>query len=409
MLHDVSGQVPEANYDESKVVVENLPPLMLSKDKQVVTDAAQWDEHRAYLVDQLADFVYGHAPAEQVEVDCSIVSEGTLAESSVRFRQLDVKLSRGNKSCTLQVAMFLPDAGMPIRGTFLLPNFTGNHGITPDSQIRVSPIWQSIQDAKPNKNVTASDQTRGDQARRCPIEMITQRGYVLATVFYGDIDPDFDDGFENGVHALFPDYRLDADHPSRWGSIAAWAWGLSRCTDALLTQPEIAESHLAVIGHSRLGKTALWAGATDPRFSIEISNDSGCGGAALSRRNFGESIWRINTVFPHWFCDRFKQFNEDPSQLPVDQHFLIASIAPRKVYIASATEDLWADPMGEYTSGFLANSAYELLGQKGLPTQSPPSPGISVGDNIGYHLRVGKHDLLVEDWEHYLNFADRHW
>jgi hypothetical protein len=255
----------------------------------------------------------------------------------------------------------------------------------------------------------ATEESRGKESQRAPIELITGRGYALASIYYGDIDPDFDDGFDNGVHALYPEYRCDAEHPNRWGTIAGWTWGLSRCADCLLQLKEVPKDRLAVIGHSRLGKTALWAGATDPRFTLVIANESGEGGAALARRNFGETMKRINTMFPHWFNDNFPKYSDDPSKLPVDQHMLVAAIAPRPVYIASAANDRWADPKGEFTSAYLAGAAYQLLGKKGIESNLMPAEGASVGDCVGYHCRPGDHDLLDVDWKHYLNFTDRHW
>jgi hypothetical protein len=237
---------------------------------------------------------------------------------------------------------------------------------------------------------------------------VIARGYGIAAIQYGQLAPDDAAHFREGAIA-FVDGRATGPRPAHaWGAIAAWAWGASRAMDYFETDPRV--GRVAVIGHSRGGKAALWAGAEDERFSLVISNESGEGGAALSRRNFGETIARINTSFPHWFTDAYKTFNGRPDALPVDQHMLLSLIAPRALYVASADEDLWSDPRGEFLSLAASSPVYQLFG--GAPIQAgemPPLERPLVRGPRAYHVRTGVHNLTPYDWARFADFADGLW
>ena len=398
------AQRPGFNYDESKVPSYTLPDPLVFRNGDPVRSPADWTNRRAEVLALFEEHVYGRAPAQPEAMHFEVLEQdGNALEGRARRKQAAVYFTAGKQGPRMELLLYLPPATADPVPVFLAPNFSGNHTVHRDPAIRLSQSWIRSKDAGVVEN-RATEAARGQNAGRWAVDAILERGYGLATVYYGDIDPDFDDGFRNGVHALDGPRR-----PDSWGSIAAWAWGLSRALDYLETDADIDAGRVALMGHSRLGKAALWAGAADERFAIVISNNSGCGGAALSRRRFGETVKRINTSFPHWFNDNFTRYNDNEDALPVDQHMLLALIAPRPLYVAGAEEDLWADPNGEFLSAAHAGAVYELLGKKGLGVSEQPAVEEPIMNTVGYHLRKGRHDVTAYDWLRYLDFADLHW
>jgi dienelactone hydrolase len=359
-----------------------LPDVLTATDGRKITTADEWRKfRRGEILELFRNHVYGRLPATAYEKRFRVVKEDLGAMGgAATLKQVAITITAAGKSLTIPLTLFVPNkVPKPVPAFLLICN-------------------RSRDDIDP---------TREKKSDFWPAEAVIARGYAVAAFFNGDVAPDRKDAFKEGIHGL-----LDRESPAdAWGTIAAWAWGASRCLDYLETDKDIAHDKVVVIGHSRGGKTALWAAAEDERFAMVCANESGCGGAALSRRQNPqkETVAKINLAFPHWFDENFKSYNDREDKLPVDQHMLIALVAPRAVCVASAEDDLWADPRGEFLSVVHAGPVYRLFGKQGLG-DSPEMPAIGTslhGGGAHYHIREGKHDLTLFDWTCYMDFADR--
>jgi len=398
----------EANYDEAKVGSYTLPdPLVMQSGKRL-TDKSQWRQRRSEILSLFETHVYGRIPKTTTRIAWEVTSTNkeALGGAATR-REIAVFLTGAKDGPRMNLLLYVPNKRGGPAPVFLGLNFNGNHSISGDPKIALPMIWTRESRDKPAMKMRASEESRGSASSRWPLEKIVARGYAVMTAYYGDIFPDHRNGWKDSIIPIVSPKGGAEPAPDDWNAIGAWAWGLSRAMDYIERDGDLNAKKVALLGHSRLGKTALWAGAVDERFAIVISNDSGEGGAALARRNFGETVERINTSFPHWFCGNFKKYNKDVASLPVDQHMLLALIAPRPVYVASAIEDQWADPRGEFLSALAASPVYRLLGTDGLAATEMPGLHQPIMSRIGYHIRAGKHDVTDYDWEQFMNFADR--
>jgi hypothetical protein len=399
------------NYDESKVGQYTVPDPLVGKDGKRITDVASWSStRRKEILKDFRDLMYGHTPDLPVKLRPEVVAMRKDAIDALATRTIvRLHLFDDAKAPQVELMVYLPNKKTKPVPMFLGLSFAGNASIEDDPTIPLPTGWMRPQQGAVVKN-RATEKLRGTGAASWPIKLVIERGYGVATCYYGDFEPDHIDGWRDGIrgYALKLAGRTERG-PRDWGALGAWGWGLSRAMDYLATLPDVNARQVAVLGHSRLGKTALWAGAQDERFAIVISNNSGEGGASLARRNYGENI-ACSIEHASWrYCERFRDYVDREKDLPFDQHMLLGLVAPRPVYVASATKDALADPKGEFLTAVHAEPIYGLFGLRGLETTTwPPAADKPFGHSIGYHLRTGEHAITKYDWEQYLSFADRH-
>ena len=380
LAQKLSEKRTEINYFEDKVPSYELPPLLKDDNGQTITTTAQWAKRRAKLLDLFRNELYGHSPERPQDEWFEIVKIDRQAmDGAATLKLVNIHLGTKPGAPVIHLNLFIPNNRTKPAPAFLLICNRDRSNIDPTRKIK-SDFW--------------------------PAEQIVARGYAAASFFNGDVAPDKYDGFTTGIHAYLQNPA--ARKFNSWGTIAAWAWGGSRVMDYFETDPDIDEKHCAVTGHSRGGKTALWCGAQDERWALTISNCSGCSGAAIARRRFGESLKVIQNAFKHWFCGNYRKYIDREDDLPFDQHELVALVAPRAVYVTSADEDLWADQRGEWLAVHEAAPVWKLFGRKGLPSDiMPPLDKPLIGDGMGYHIRTGEHNYKVFDWNAHMDLADR--
>jgi len=394
-----------ANYDESKVGHYTLPDPLVFNDGRRVRTAGDWEKRRRPEILALFEAnVFGRSPRPPRRVAFHVFDseKGALGGKALR-KQVSIYFSSRQDGPHEDLLIYIP-AGAPQPVPVILAlNFSGNQAVINDPAIKLATLW----DRKTRQPRQAPEDSRG----RDPgfdVEKILARGYAFATICYQDIEPDFQGGYPHGIRPLFLPAGESEPAPDAWGAIGAWAYGASRALDFLQTVREVDAKRVALLGHSRLGKTALWASALDPRFALVIASCPGEGGASLARRNYGETIANLVDVFPYWFCANLRKYAPQVDQLPVDMHELIALSAPRPVYVTAAQEDPWADPKGEFLALVAAGPVYRLLGAPDLGTDQMPPLNQPLLRTLAFHLRDGKHAVTAFDWDQFLAFADRH-
>jgi hypothetical protein len=382
-----------------------MPDPLVLLDGQRVSSRQQWLENRRPELKELFQhYMYGYLPPAQ-KITARVEREdrayfggkATKKELTIRFGPDEMP--------AIHLLLVVPNNRQAPAPVFVGMNFCGNHALVNDPTIRLPTAWMYANHPGV-KNNRATEAGRGAEVDVWSLEQSIDRGYAVATFYNGDIDPDRAEVRE-GVQPHLQKLGLIKPGPTACGTIAAWAWGIHRAVDYLVSDKDLDSKRVIVVGHSRLGKAALLAAAFDDRIALAIPLQAGCGGTAPSRGKVGESVKQINDRFPHWFDGHFKAFNGRPEYLPFDQNCLVALVAPRPVLFSNAVEDTWANPDGQFEVLKAADPVYRLLNAGGLDAKERPEVNKLVDSTLGYWIRPGKHSMTRDDWKTFLDFADK--
>ncbi|MDE3194847.1 MAG: acetylxylan esterase [Acidobacteriota bacterium] len=388
---DKVADIP-VNYTEAKAGSYTLPAIG-------ATDKATWlNQRRPEIVKLFEEDQYGRAPGRPNDMTFEVFDKGTSAfDGKATRKQITIYFSKDKAGPKMDLLLYLPAKAAKASPVLLNIGFTANSNTVDDPGVKAGDIW-----GRDRKKVPA---TAGRSFGKLPVAKFLDAGYGVATFYYGDVDPDFLGGEGLGVRAIYP-----KPGPGDWGAIAAWAWGMSRAMDYLETDRGVDAKRVAITGVSRLGKTVMWAGAHDTRFAMTIASCSGEGGAALSRRNYGETIAHLTapTRYPYQFAIDYAKFAGFPDRMPVDANLLIALMAPRPVLLQTGSTDKWSDPKGEFLAAVAAEPVYRMFGKEGLGTDRMPGPGQAILHDIGYEMHEGGHGMTPSDWDVYLDFMKMH-
>ncbi len=375
-------------------------------DGSKVTTAEQWNAKRKPELKALFEhYMYGRQPAA-VKIDVKQLHEDKSALGG-KATLREVQISFGPADCPkVNLLIVMPNGAKTPSPVFVGYNFTGNHSLVNDAKIALPTSWMRNDKVGVKEN-KATEGGRGLAVNDWALEQTIDRGYAVVTAYYGDIDPDRTDARLGIQNHLWMKDKSPADDDA--GSVMTWAWGLSRMVDYLQTLDRIDAKKIAVVGHSRLGKATIVAGAFDDRFALVIPHQAGCGGTAPSRTKDpkNEGVERINKAFPHWFDANFNAFGADPTRLPFDQNCLIALCAPRPVLLTTAVEDVWSNPAGQFQMLKAAEPAYKLIGSAGCSADKMPEVNALIDSPLGYWIRPGKHSMNKDDWKTFCDYADK--